>query len=246
MRCLDLSLFDLQLGDQFFELEQRSKVMLANPGMKLGAATQHLGALWRGASDAQKALYIERARRDSIQYSDAMAQWKQQAKLARKPAATRGRGRPPTKKVGLVTLEGTFLPTAFWFPGQKLIGEICLTVGTLKSTSHLVPAGMCCDRRPSRRVSFVAGGAAQEPCAKEAGVFVHLLHEGKPRLGGQTAPKVDAGRDRQGAWTTVAGRLVRRGQGSVRSAGSGCPTGVQRVRGAAAAAAAAAATTAAT
>ena len=104
MRCLDLSIFGL--GDQYFGAEQRSNVLQANPGMKFGAAAQHLGALWRGASDAQKAPYIERARRDSIRYSNDVAQWKQQAKLFRKPAATRGRGRPPTKKVGLVTLEG--------------------------------------------------------------------------------------------------------------------------------------------
>jgi hypothetical protein len=82
----------------YFGAEQRSNVLQANPGMKFGAAAQHLGALWRGASDAQKAPYIERARRDSIRYSNDVAQWKQQAKLFRKPAATRGRGRPPTKK----------------------------------------------------------------------------------------------------------------------------------------------------
>lgn len=88
-------------GPQYFEVEQRSNVIKANPGMKFGAVTQQLAALWRGASDTQKAPYIERARRDSIRYNDDMARWKQQAKYARKPA-TRGRsGRPPTKKVGL-------------------------------------------------------------------------------------------------------------------------------------------------
>lgn len=82
----------------YFEVEQRSNVIKANPGMKFGAVTQQLAALWRGASDTQKAPYIERARRDSIRYNDDMARWKQQAKYARKPA-TRGRsGRPPTKK----------------------------------------------------------------------------------------------------------------------------------------------------